>query len=49
MDDRVIGIHSQNRFDVAGAVGIKPVNRSGGSKDMFPTYVPLWARGLGLA
>jgi hypothetical protein len=29
MDDRIIGVHSQNRFDVAGAVGIKPVNRSG--------------------
>lgn len=29
MDDRVIGIHCQNGFDVGGAVGVEPVNRSG--------------------
>ena len=29
MDDRVIGVHCQNGFDVADAVGVEPVNRSG--------------------
>ncbi len=50
MGDRIIGAHSQNRFDVAGAVGIMPVNRSGHRvKDMFPTYVPLLAAPSGKA
>jgi hypothetical protein len=48
MDDRVIGVHCQNGFDVADAVGVEPAGAIG-SKDMFPTCMPSWARDLGLA
>jgi hypothetical protein len=41
MDHGVIGVHFQNRFDIASAIGVKPINRSGHRvKGHIPTYVP---------